>query len=97
MEILISSVSTGNSLPGVLTSNFSSLHAFNISSGFVSGINTLDVVVQDVGAASAFRVEVRGTANALQGVPEPGSIGLAVLAVLALLTAGAATRRRQRG
>ncbi len=93
LDILINGVSTGNALPGAVISNFSSLHAFSISSGFVSGLNTLDFRVQDVGGVSAFRAELSGTARAVQGVPEPAT---SALVALALLAAVSAARRGQR-
>ncbi len=73
IDILINGVSTGNSLPGVITSNFSQLHGFEISSGFLSGINTLDFIIQDNGSVSAFRAELSGTATV---VPIPAALWL---------------------
>ena len=78
LDILINSNSTLNTSPG-----FGSYSSFAISSGFVSGLNTLDFVVQDVGGISGFRVgSLAGTASP---IPEPttmlllgsGLIGLA--------------------
>jgi hypothetical protein len=69
IDILINGLSTVNTSPGFSDPNFS---FFNIDSGFVAGLNTLDFVVQDVGVVSAFRVaEISGTADA---VPEPFTI-----------------------
>lgn len=73
IDILINGISTGNSLLGVLTSNFSQLHSFQIVDGFQSGINTLDFIIQDNGSVSAFRADLSGTASV---VPIPGALWL---------------------
>lgn len=64
LDILINGVSTGQTQPG-----FSVWTNFNVNSGFVSGMNTLDFVCRDVGVISGFRAELEGTA----GVPAPAS------------------------
>ena len=46
---------------------------FTINSGFVSGVNTLQLVVNEDGAYTGFRAELSGTATP---VPEPGSLAL---------------------
>lgn len=67
LDILINSASTGNTSGG-----FGSLTAFNITSGFLPGVNTLDFIVRDTGVISGFRAEVSGTADLLvASVPEP--------------------------
>ena len=79
VDILINGVSTGNTAGG-----FSSWYSFDISSGFVSGVNTLDFIVNNDGGPTGLRVELSGTADA---TPEPApslmlAIGLAGLGVL---------------
>jgi len=58
LDIEINGVSTGQQLLGVVVGNFAVLHPFSINSGFQPGINTLEFIVQDNGAVSAFRVEI---------------------------------------
>jgi PEP-CTERM motif len=79
---------------GITVSTFSFLTAFNIGSGFVSGINTLDFQIQDFGAPTAFRVDnLAGTADlaGMGAVPEPASWAL-MIAGFGLV--GSAARRR---
>jgi PEP-CTERM motif len=79
---------------GITVSNFSFLTAFNIASGFVSGINTLDFQIQDFGPPTAFRIDdLAGTADLMGGggVPEPASWAL-MIAGFGLV--GGAMRRR---
>ena len=90
LDILINGVSTGNNLLGVVTSNFSQLHSFAISSGFGVGVNTLEFIIQDNGGVSAFRAQLTGDARA-QGVPEPGTLAIVALGLLA---AGASRLRK---
>ena len=76
LDILINGLSTGNTSP-----SFSSFTNFSISSGFLAGMNTLDFVVQDVGAPGALDVRnLTGTASLLAPpnttVPEPATIVL---------------------
>jgi hypothetical protein len=62
--------------------------AFNIASGFTSGINTLDFLVVNNGTSAnptGLRVEISGTAN---NIPEPATAVLAVLGMLGLCVAG---------
>jgi hypothetical protein len=79
-SLLLNGVATGNTLGAT---DFGALTPFTISSGFHSGVNTLDFVVInnfDVNGSnpSALRVQISGTAS----VPEPamGVLGLAFLA-----------------
>lgn len=46
---------------------------FTIASGFTSGVNTLDFVVNNGGGPTGLRVELTGTANAAS-VPEPSDM-----------------------
>lgn len=86
--IFLNGVDTGISHAG-----FNSLVAFNINSGFVAGVNTLDFVITDVGPPLAFRVDnISGTVDRLQApdVSEPAMLGI----FLAGLLGFAALRRR---
>ncbi len=64
-------------ITGIPTVSFGALASFSLSSGFVSGINTLDFQVSDSGPPTALRVDdLVGTANVLNpdpGVPEPAT------------------------
>jgi hypothetical protein len=74
LNILINGVSTGQT-----SSGFNSFSSFTITSGFVSGLNTIDFVVQDVGDVAAFRVgSIFGTAS--NAIPEPSSFLMAISA-----------------
>jgi hypothetical protein len=79
------------SLNGVVTTAcvgfdaFSSLHPFSITSGFISGINTLDLVVFNGGGPVGTIVEISGTASPLSStVPEPSSLMLIGTGLLAM-------------
>ncbi|HME43740.1 MAG TPA: PEP-CTERM sorting domain-containing protein [Syntrophorhabdales bacterium] len=85
--IFLNGVSTGVTTP---TLGFSSFTPFTISSGFVSGVNTLEFQVTNLadvapfGGPTGLQVQLSGTANA---VPEPlslflfgaGLVGMAVI------------------
>ncbi len=76
-DILINGVSTSNTAGG-----FDAWSPFTISSGFVSGVNTIDFLVSNGGGPTGLRVELSGTADALSGVPEPATfvmIGLGLV------------------
>ncbi len=84
-DIKINGTSTGISLLGVILDNFNALHGFSISNHFVSGINTLEFIIQNNGGPGAFRAELSGTADPVS-VPEPGSLVLLSLGLLGLTT-----------
>ncbi len=78
----------GNSPVATTTfAGFGSPTNFTFNSGFVSGINTITVRLNNGGDPTAFRVEfATATASPLGNVPEPASItlGLSGLGLLAL-------------
>ena len=90
-EIFLNGVTTGITLTGSNGSNFTVLHAFSITSGFVSGVNTLSFAVFDSGSPLAVRAELTGNATA---VPEPATWGLMIAGFA--MTGFAARRRRVR-
>jgi hypothetical protein len=95
-EILLNGsapIGTGTfSLPTLLSQNYSQFHEFTITGGFVSGINTLDFVVTDLGPPGALNVNnLSGTA-----VPEPTSLTMLSLVSLGSLVYGFRRRRPSR-
>lgn len=88
-NIFFNGVSTG-----ITTTNsfFGPMPVFSITSGFVTGVNTLDFEIQDLGQPTAFRVDnLVGTARPLVGVvPEPSTWTLLILGFGVI---GAAARR----
>ena len=93
-DILINGVSTNQT-----SSGFKNWSNFNIGTGFVAGVNTLDFIVINGGGPTGLRVEMTGSANASTGaVPEPstwalliGGFGLTGVALRRRRTAVAAT------
>jgi hypothetical protein len=79
VDILINGVSTANTAGG-----FTAWSPFTISSGFVSGVNTLDFLVNNDGGPTGLRVELSGTADSLSGVPEPASFMMIGLGLVGL-------------
>ena len=82
LDILINGHSTGQTIAygsGTVSDPYSyaEFHPFTITSGFVSGLNTLDFVIMngnggsDTAGPTALRVEMSGTANV---IPEPASL-----------------------
>jgi len=92
VRILLNGVDTGN--PGTGFAQFSSGFAsFAVNSGFNSGVNTLDFVVNNGGGPTALRVELSGSAAlAGGGVPEPAAWSLMIAG---FGMAGAVLRRRR--
>lgn len=89
IDILINGVSTSQTIPG-----FGQLYNFSVSSGFVSGVNTLDFVVNDFGFAGGFLVgSLEGRAELANSVvPEPSTYALMAAGLASLLVV--ARRRR---
>ena len=75
LDILVNGISTGQTT-GQTNLGFEELTTFNINSGFVDGLNTLDFVARDVGRTSGFLVDsISGNADAIpQSVPEGSSL-----------------------
>ena len=65
VDILINGVSTKQTVNG-----FSAFSSFAVTSGFISGLNTIDFLVQNNGGPTGLRVEGVLTA----AVPEPASV-----------------------
>lgn len=90
-SLFLNGLATGFSVAG-----FSAFTNFTLSSGFLSGVNTLDFVVLNAGGPGAFRVDnLEGTADILvtqpPAVPEPGTWALMILGFGLV---GGALRRR---
>ena len=85
-----------NGTPTSWTSGgFTSYTPFSISSGFMSGINTLDFLVQDLGPPGALSVDNlsgRAFAAVPSTVPEPATLALLATGLVGVF--GAARRKR---
>ena len=79
----------GNAVSIGGTVDFSTPTAFTISSGFVTGVNTLDFMVTNAASQTGLNVEMAGSV-----VPEPSSIAMCGLA--GLVGTGYAWRRRRK-
>jgi hypothetical protein len=66
VDILINGASTGNTAGG-----FGAWYGFTVNSGFVSGVNTLDFIVDNDSGPTGLRTELTGTASP---TPEPASM-----------------------
>jgi hypothetical protein len=79
---------------GAVSGNFNSFHNFQITGGFVSGINTLDFSATDLGVIGGLNVNhLVGTAST-SAVPEPSS--MVMLATAAITVAACSWRRGKR-
>lgn len=93
-EILLNGAFTG-----FVTGNFAFLTPFTLTSGFVSGVNTFDVRVQDFGGPTAFRIDSIAGSAALAGsggpgaIPEPATWAMMLLGFFGM---GTAIRSRRR-
>lgn len=88
-DILINGISTGQ----MTASGYSAFTPFAVNSGFKSGTNTLDFLFTNGGGPTGLRVEMTGTAAALDAVPEPGSWALMLVGFGSM---GAVARLRRR-
>ena len=64
--------------------SFGSLHSFSITSGFVSGVNTLDFIIDNGGGPTGVIAEVSGTVSSGSVVPEPSTFVLVGTSLLGL-------------
>lgn len=97
VDILINGVSTGDTN----TAGFDSLSAFQVTSGFVSGLNTLDFVVDNTldthgNNPTGLRVELSGTASPIStsAVPLPRAAWMGLVTLAGWAGFGALRSRR---
>lgn len=88
LDIVLNGVSTGITSP-----DFLAFRSFQINSGFVAGLNTLDFVVQDVGVISGLSVSDLGGTATTTVTPEPSAVALMTAGLVAV---GVVARRRKR-
>ncbi len=93
-EIFLNGASTGITLLSVASANYRTLRNFSIASGFISGLNTMTLRVNNNGGPTAGRFDnLVLSADALTAViPEPASWAM-LIAGFGLV--GAAARRRR--
>jgi len=69
--------------------------SFSLNSGFTSGINTLDFVVNNGGGPTGLRVEMTGTGDVLSAVPAPPAVALFAVGLVGLAGFRAVRRKIQ--
>lgn len=79
------SISLNGNAPVATTSfgGFGSTTAFSFTSGFVAGLNTIDVTTNNGGDPTAFFVQFNSAAASTSGVPEPSTMLMVGLGLIA--------------